>query len=992
MIVIRRTPAEIPAVIAEQLRGASARAMPLFVFSSDVAADTWSEWAVCNPTLSGAEAVALESFVAWDTFKGTYLAERAHGKVCIPALLRKLFLRDLLYRNLQERFITKIILANDAESAYAFTDWLSKILPSLKLWHETYTTYLAARGMTATDDTDAENRDYETLYTRYNAFLTENGFFEPSWLSPTLVERERNVVIFYPELLEDFGDYEAVLADAEHVTAVELPQSDGDDARPRAYRYPDSRTELRRTLLQLRALHASGVHWTDIAVSVPDIDTYRPYLKREFARYCVPLNLRAGEPLTKRSAGLVFSQMRDCHTSRFSYDSVRALLQNEYIPWKADVAAVKERLLREGSRLRAICSYETDERSAAAVDSWLEALSAVPGDVRELALYRALKAEVTRICNARSFRALRTAWLTFRDRFLDVSNFTSEANRVLGRCISELNDIVDVEDLHVVPLGLTVENPFNFFLNELESKTYRPQEPLDGVSVFPYKLSAAAHFAHQFVIDASQTRLEVPYRKLGFLSDQKRRVLLGGNDGRTDASAAFVRLYAKDGDGEHSYFSYAEESFSGFAIAHNALSVADDKTPLAPLDAADFLKAEREQPLSERPITQQQQQAFLRWAARTRGYEQLQPYSASAALHTLVTDALVTRRHGDGNPVLTQTDLSRFYPCPRKWVLSTMLRLREDTLDTRLMQTYDMGNVNHKVLELFMHSLARRGEALPVTNADGVFDNETEIRRQLVPLAAEAVHDHSMDFRDSPVVLRALESQQEAIADGILDFLHYLCQPPQKPRTPGHNTSIKGFGGYKVQGAELEVAAVHAATGRHLFGKIDCLLSSDDDNFVIIDYKNSPAALPAASSLIADENELLADFQMPMYVTLLRDGRMKQGTTVQVEAAYFYAVRGRKRLSAIDEYKGQSKAQTEAGIKNPQQYEVFCKNTVGLFDTYVADFARRIGNGDFEPVNPQEKRGALVHVEPHAVCTGCSYQSICRTTFTVGARELSKAQ
>ncbi|MCR4954984.1 MAG: hypothetical protein K6A43_13025, partial [Treponema sp.] len=136
MIIRSAEPSSIPAIISEFLgKKSDGSCKPLFVFSSDVAVDSWTEWVVRNPQLSGVQAVALEDFTAWDKFKGNFLAGNITGKKCIPSLLRKLYVRSLIHQNLQQHFIKKIVPSDSAEGAYAFTDWLSKILPSLKLWH-----------------------------------------------------------------------------------------------------------------------------------------------------------------------------------------------------------------------------------------------------------------------------------------------------------------------------------------------------------------------------------------------------------------------------------------------------------------------------------------------------------------------------------------------------------------------------------------------------------------------------------------------------------------------------------------------------------------------------------------------------------------------------------------------------------------------------------------------------------------------------------------
>ncbi|MDE7392496.1 MAG: PD-(D/E)XK nuclease family protein, partial [Treponemataceae bacterium] len=352
-------------------------------------------------------------------------------------------------------------------------------------------------------------------------------------------------------------------------------------------------------------------------------------------------------------------------------------------------------------------------------------------------------------------------------------------------------------------LGLKTAQPFAFFLNELNAKTYRPQEKLDGISVFPYRLSAAAHVACQFVIDASQKNLDVSYKKLGFLHAEKRKLFLGAEaDKSTNVSAAFLRLYAKSA-GDDVYFSCAEETFAGFAIAHSALAVEKNAAPRAELDGTDFFVQERQrvrdrsgapalpygngasaEPRIARPpqagtpgITALQRSSFVAWAERTRHFEERLPAAAGDALTEKVR-AKISDDRGTGIMV-TQSDLRLFYPCPRKWVLGRVLGLREESLDTDLMQAFDMGNVNHKVLELFMR--ARAGTCLPVTNADGVFDGEDAIRAELTELAGRAIQDRSMHFRDSPLVLRALDAQRGLIADDILRFLRRLCIMPRRP-------------------------------------------------------------------------------------------------------------------------------------------------------------------------------------------------------------------
>lgn len=386
-------------------------------------------------------------------------------------------------------------------------------------------------------------------------------------------------------------------------------------------------------------------------------------------------------------------------------------------------------------------------------------------------------------------------------------------------------------------------------------------------------------------------------------------------------------------------------------------------------------------------ITETQKNAFLHWAETTDGFEEKRSYSAGDTLRERIGRVTATFRKSDST-VVTQTDLAQFYPCPRRWIFGSVLKLKEDSLDTSLMQPYDMGNINHKVLELYMKGLIEAKECLPTVNGNGVFDDEDEIFARIRACTVSAIHDRAMDFRDSPLVLGALESQVDAIARGIMDFLHYLCVAPNKPASDAINsrTSIGGFGGYRVRGAEVEMNAVNEA-GTKLFGKIDCLLQDDEGDFVIVDYKNTSGAMPKSGEIRPDENGLLGDFQMPMYVSLVQKGRMEKHE-ISVEAAYFYAIKDRTRTCAVDNWSGLSKADMEAGLPNPKHADTFCKETVGLFNKYVADFTGRIGDGTFDPVKPNKRQGAFVYVEPYTVCAECSFKGICRTTFSVGEKKL----
>ena len=966
-------PADMPQLFAEYLTQTDAT----FVFSSDIAADTWSDWVVSHADESGVAAVALERFIAWDSFKSKHLCTALDGRTAVPSLLRKFFVSSLIAENAAAALngaplFKRIISPAFAAESQSFTDWISKMLPQLQFWHDRYEQFVPQ------PDFDAENRDYLFLYERYRSFLDANRLFEQAWIEPALHDARKTFVILYPEILEDFAEYRECLEAAKNVVLVRMKDA---AAAPAVYKYADARTELRRTILQIRTLvEEKEADWIDIALNVPDIETYRPYLERELKNYCVPFIIRSGIPLSANGAGAVFNQIKECYASDFSFESVRSLLQNEYIPWKEndfdteersaalDFRTLKENLVREGSRMRCLCPYSDSDGTQ--VDVWEESLRAASGCELELRFYRSLKNDIIRMCEASGFDGVRAAWFEFKAHYLAADGFSPAADSIISRCIVELSALADIQKKYARAANLSILRPYDFFLNELASKTYRPQEKINGISVFPYRLAAEAHFRFHFVIDASQKNLSVQYGYLPFLSAAKRRALRIDGAWEADASAYFIRLYAKDSGGK-TIFSYGEQSFSGFAIAHNALTLHKTKkneSPLTALDTDDFIKSERDWFLGRRDaparFTARQKDAFTRWKASRSGAADhpLAPIVIQKAHFTLFEN----RRRGTDAPrcmTITQSDMKSFFPCPRKWLFNTVFALKEDSLDTDLMSVFDMGIINHAVLERFMRPYQDAGQRLPTVGSDGVFTEEEKIQAELTAITRAVICSPEMPFAASALAKEALLSQSRAIASGILDFLHVML----KKREDG------GFGGTAVDALEQWFSAPDPRGLWRYSGRIDCVLS-DGDSF-IIDYKNTESATPSIGACIADKDGLLSDFQIALYVFLIDAQKQKE-----TAKALFFAVRNKKSVVIVDsEKKGRS------GAKTPEDFQP----SIEAFLAYAERFYDKVERADFTPLTDSSDR--YTSVQPFENCTGCSYAGICRTRYRIAAAPIARA-
>ncbi|MCR5252142.1 MAG: PD-(D/E)XK nuclease family protein [Treponema sp.] len=958
----------------------------VFVFSTDVVMNSWIDWCITHPDESGIDAVPLERFMAWDKFKGEAVRAKEEGKASIPSILRKFFVRSLIAENAaspdQTPIFKKIINPDYRREAGSFTDWISKMLLSLKLWHDKIT---AAKNYTL----DEEDTDYLELYKRYSDFLEKHELFEPSWIEPDFSSEGKNYIIFYPEILGDYADYINIFENCPEITIVSLPPLTSEETANEANqilcnKYSDSRKELRRTILEIRKL-AKEVSWNEITLNVPDLETYRPYLERELTKYCVPFVIRAGYPLIKNTAGQVFAEIQKCYDSDFSYDSVRALILDEYIPWKEEFSEVRQNFIRAGNELRCICGF--DEKTAEGIkhfDSWESALSLTSNEnARELDFYRSLKADISAICKAGSFSAVHAAWIIFRDKYLSLGEFSENANAIIGRCITELNKLIEIEESYCTGenAALKITNHFDFYITELNSKTYTPQDKKTGVQVYPYKLTAGAAFNHQFVIDSNQNNLEIQYPRLGFLNAEKRRALgLDEDDKKFNASRAFIRLYASSNDGKTVYFSFAEESFAGFAICHNALK--EVKTSNDELDKEDFILAEKNYMLgkssaeenSTLKLSADQKKQINWWQFFNSPEDGTEEYQPGEILKEKIREVLIENREKnfeqkDGKIAITQNDMRNFFPCHRKWLFSNVINLKEDSLDTDLMGPFDMGTINHKILELFMQDYLKSQEPLP-TAVEGTFENEDQIRARIKEYSQKTISCNTEDYSKCPLTQIMLTSQLDGIANHIMDFLHGFLQANIPPEKFNKSSKTQGYGGCMVKGVELKLSAQNPDADYNYYGTLDLLLTSATQNtdatgWTIIDYKNTK--IPTAKSIMLDDEGKLGNFQMPMYISLIK----KTKSTGEIDVARFYSIKGDSSSPAIDRY------------TDGKQEDDF-KPVLDAFKEYSEKFAGDVYSGSLAP-DPQQ-------VDIYKDCISCSFKSVCRYNYEVSKRTMNARQ
>jgi hypothetical protein len=946
----------------------------LFVFPTDIALNRWADRLL---RLRGGGSLAMERFTAWDRFKRESIRSLMQDRQAVPPVLRKIFADRLLEENAaavrdqgEEGALFKFLIPpRYAREASSFGSWLSAALPQLGSWIRGAAGKDAAE-IRAEDSQnpafDREDRDLFFLTLRYREFLEKHRLFEPAWERPPFDGGGRKCFIFFPEALSDFSEYRALLEAAPHVRILRL--SDIGGGKPgRTFFYTNARSEIIEAALYIRNLvEKEGVPWENIAVSVPEDENYEPYVTREFANRGVPALRRAGKALSDYPAGRLFTGVQNCCIQGFSFEGLSNLLLNPQLPWK-DGETI-DQLIDFGIRNNCLCSWTEGGRTE---DVWLDAFNSLAGSREQRAgeYYRELKRALEKISGGRRFKDILRAYFAFRDRFLDISQCSAEADAVLSRCVSELSALVEIEDSFP---GLAAAEPYGFFIEHLQETSYLPQERRRGVSILPYRTAACAPFDCHIVLGSSQNNLSMVYSRLGFLSRMKRE-RLGLED--IDASESFIRLHRLNSAGPAAFFCSAQ-GFSGFSVPHQNLNVeGEPRLRWGETEAAfapDLFAREEEvlgrprgeagQEPGQMPLELYQVQArgFGAWLERRE-------LSASPPVPGLSGPEIgeLIRKKGGGEKVrVSASALEPYYFCSASWLYERVLRLESRHTETVLMAENVTGTLYHAVLDKFFKALAEQGGVLATAPRRGT-EYPGAAQGALPPGYSRLLSAAIREILDglpllpgeraplSALTCRFLRAQERALG-GQLELLIRAL--------------LGYFAGCRVLGSELNYRV--EKKDYCLTGKVDLLLSDDREESenpggIIVDFKLS--RLPDRGPCIGEGG--LGNFQLPMYLTLT-----EEAGNGPVNTALFFSILKTDTAVIFGRIRDNL-----SGKQKPGRRPVFRGGEDGRFDAVMEEFrvkaeayARDLEEGTLAAPNAGEEH-----------CGSCTYRRVCRTLYTV---------
>lgn len=916
-----------------------------FVFPTQIAADSWADALLDS---LGTGTVALERFTAWDTFKGSSIRSQKQDKTSIPSQLRKLFAASLIAQNAEQAaagspLFTSLINPVYAGNASSFTDWLSSLLPQLALWKEKQKAASA----------DPEDVDLERLYEAYRDFLEEKKLFDPAWETPPFDARGNRYIIFYPEILEDFAEYQELLEESPCITLVKAddiaplsgtcstPQAD--DASGAEHKnsngfirtFDNSRAELHALVLEIKRAHEEdGIPYEDMAVSIDRDGLLLPYIERELALYSIPVKSRIAKPLTSRGAGMLFPQIQECVSSNFSFDAVKDLLLNNDLPWKEKQLNME--LINFGIKNSCICSYEKDGKM---FDVWKDALKAESQTEERLGtFYGKFKLRLENISRAKTFKDIEESYFAFRNDFFNTDLFTEQANNVLGRCLKELAELIRIQNKFedADTKDLQISNAFSFFTNLLSSTKYLAQSAETGVLLYPYRDAAAAPKARHFVPAAGQDTVTVTYSPLRFLCEEKRKAL-GVED--SDVSAIFLKMYGQNSI-QGTWYSCAEKSFAGYTLPHSALASEKASVP------------ESSDPIAEqRAWLSGQQKAFPATVSETdkAGFADWSSRACELSSDDTALSGIPRERLFEGELVrVSESALADFFKCPRIWYYNRCLKLKPFSLEADLMEDVWIGTLYHKILETFFSSI-KDSAMNQILNPDnpGVLDD-------YLPRIDAAVEAGITAAKGSPLSKELLQKQKDAYTEKVRNCILDFCRE---------------FYGCSVAGIEREISMIPDDKIYLYTGKIDLVLRTNDGNIILIDFKTGKSPSKKSCFPATDDENLLENFQFAMYIKLWEHEHPDPDDAVT--GCCFYEIANCEKKIIVGKTNRESK------------YRPDMDASIALLEKYADVYAGAVSSGSLDS-----------GIQPvFTDCTICRYKTICRSTYTVsGDRTLIAAQ
>lgn len=912
-----------------------------FVFPSAVLAKFWAQ----QSALKSRKAVALNRFIAWDDFKTAALSIKKQDQYPANRALRLIFASDLLGSNALNKasFLHEYINPDYVDSYSSFASPLAALLPALKV--------IAERLNTQKSTHDNYFQDLLLIKERYTQFLQKNKIYEPSWnKAPFQPESGKLYMLFFPELCEDWYEYNEELSNAqsidivhlENIEAPRLPAKQEEAVKSILGGYegcfihfPFSADEYKWLAFTVRRLlDEADLSYEDISITIAG-ENNPERLVHEFWLNDIKVCLHQRKALLAHPGGRIFTHLSECRGKKWSYQSLKNLLLDKAFTWK-DTHFINA-LMEAGIKYRCVSNftdhhieYDTWDRSL-----WEESEQSFAGvPVPEIKqFYRQLKKSIDSCLNARSFSELRSRWYAFETTYFDSKTFSAQTSHIIKEIMKALNALIAMEDRFPSLIQEADKRPcFSIFQSYIQETVIGNEQDTHAIALYGYKVAAGIGTPLHFIVNTNQNDTTVVYNGgAGFLREDRRASLSMQN---RDMSSEFIGAYRSTTP--FPVFTVSNRTFSGVVVPSR---LCDAKIKEAVFDKEnDCYEIEWNFALQKGKVAPKSVQ-MQGWHAYNviKAEQSEEDFSHELIKDEALKKSLIRRLGkqkyfrdkacGVEEPcVLTVsvTDLNEYIACPFKWVLEKGLAIQKGQTDIETINQRELGILYHAILALFFTRLKK------VQNRFRAEDM-SEYAKILSHVVKETLLDaeHKEGFFQKSIYAMVEERIKSAL-------LYYL------------NNDKETLNGSEIVGAEHSLRKVYEGD-IVLSGIADLILFNEEGTYSIVDYKTG--SLPGKKDIsMEDDEEFPKNVQMASYVAMLEES----GATVS--AAHFYSLDKRVFRRVIGE-----------GAVSRQDYEGAIKAVDKVFKSLYSALL----SGDYRADSVDRK-----------TCMHCEVASVCRIPYS----------
>ena len=444
--------------------------------------------------------IAGDSVLSFDTFRSSFLPAYA-DRLPSNTLIRFIFATEFVESG---NSISSFYNPDFPESKHQALGVIASMLPSLLKVLTSEIGTLLPRELF---------RQLQAVHAAYTEFLNRNNLFEPQYDSvsvPSGWNTEREVRILYSDLESEAAVLYEELGRPSWLKLIPTPKAD----TPTVDVYANHLQEIRSTLRRIRDLLDEGVATHEIMICLAGSDELLATLEDEAYFYGIPLAVRQGRSPLKYPAGRFFSLMNEVHSDRFTLTSLKKLLLEPAIPWKAEERKHIEEFIR-------LCLKDTILYGSEARPDYFE-LRLSNRSLRRW--YVTFRDALTAIVQATTVADLVRSLSFFRKRFWEEEEWHgTPQEEVFAHAMKQIEKL---DQALKACNRERLDGLYALFLSHLQRTQYVPQQQDEGIGVYRWPQGASITGPYRFFLGLDQEGAEVVDNPFPFLSERVRQTLM----------------------------------------------------------------------------------------------------------------------------------------------------------------------------------------------------------------------------------------------------------------------------------------------------------------------------------------------------------------------------------------------------------------------------------------------------------------------------------